>query len=141
MIEWLIYSAETGAELRRETATTPPTLNAGELAAEVPRSAMGLAPQTAWSAQARAFRDVPLVDGPTLLRLLTPAEIAAAVATPAVYPVVLQFLLLLTGGQPQRVTSPLHQAGAAALRDGGILTPARHAQFVLGLPPQQGDPE
>lgn len=138
MIEWLIYSAETGAELRRETAATPPTLDAGELAAEVPRSAMGLAPQTAWSAQARAFVDVPLVDGPMMVRILLPSEIAAACANPATMPIVLQWLVLIAGGRPQRVNSPLHIAAADAMFGAGVLTNERHTQFLAGVPPMIG---
>jgi hypothetical protein len=132
---WLLYDTETGAQIG-ELVAEEPVPGAGEAMVLVPGSAIGGA--TVWNPAARAFRDVPLVDGPTLLRLLTPAEIAAAVAAPAVYPVILQFLLLIAGGQPQRVTSPLHQAGAAALLAAGILTEPRHAEFAAGLLPNPG---
>lgn len=129
---WLVYDEATGAEIRQEAA---PSLAIGEAAVMMPGSAMSDPPISAWSAAARGFVDVPLVDGPTLLRLLTPAEIGAACANPATIPVVLQWNLLLHAGEPQRVNSPLHIAGANALLAAGVLTPARHVQFLAGQPP------
>lgn len=130
---FLVYDPETGEELRREAE---PVLGAGEASILIPASALMEPPVCVWSPAQRGFVDVPLVDGPALLRLLTAAEITAAVQSPAMVPVILQWLLLLAGGQPQRVNSALHAAGAAAMLAAGVLTEARHAEFLAGIPPQ-----
>lgn len=133
---WLVYDSETGAELRREA--TEPQAIVGEGFERMPGSALAEPPISVWNAGMRGFVDVPLVDGPMLRRLLTPAEIAAACANPATIPIVLQWNLLLHAGEPQRVNSPLHIAGANALLAGGVLTTARHAEFLAGVPPTIG---
>lgn len=133
---WLIYDAETGDELRR--SATLPELGEGEGAERMPASGLSDPPASIWSPAARGFVDVVEVTGPRLFELLTMAEITAAAASTdeGVRSVLLTWLLLLAGGRPQRVNSPLHQAGAAALLADGILTPERHAQFVAGEPVQ-----
>ena len=129
---WLKSSTITGAQLGA-LAEVVTQLAANEAAVRVPGSA--LSGISAWSAAERGFVDVPLVDGPALLRLLTQAEIVAATTNAATVPVVLQWLLLLAGGQPQRTNSALHIAGAGALLAAGVLTAPRHAQFLAGQPP------
>lgn len=130
---FLIYNPDTGEELER-LAELPPAGQPVSWAA-IPASALLTPPLSSWSPSARGFVDVPLVDGPALRRLLTPAEIAAACSNPATIPVVLQWNLLLHAGEPQRVNSPIHIAGANALLAAGVLTPARHAQFLAGILP------
>jgi hypothetical protein len=130
---FLIFDLETGAELRRGDVETVET---GEGIVKMPGSALTEPPLTIWSPAERGFMDVPLVDGPALLTLLTQAEIVAATANPTTIPVVLQWQLLIGGGQAQRVNSPLHIAGANALLAAGVLTQARHAQFLAGEPAQ-----
>jgi hypothetical protein len=133
---WLVYEDATGAEIRRETSE--PQLSAGEAAVRVPGSAMGEPPLSVWSAPHRGFIDVPLADGPAMLRLLTAAEIQAMCSNPATIPIALNWLVLVVGGRPQRVNSPLHIAAANAMRDAGVLTLPRHAEFVAGAPPSSG---
>ena len=131
---FLVYDPATGEQVGDWLDQEPqpsPTL----MAVRVPGSAKLTPPLTMWSAPARGFVDVVLVDGPMMLKLLTPAEIAAMCTTAATVPIVLQWLVLIAGGQPQRVNSPLHISTAAAMRDAGVLTTERHAEFVAGTPP------
>ena len=134
---WLIYDVETGAEVSR-SATEPDNLPAHQSARLMPESALMVEPITVWSPAARGFVDVPLVDGPTMLRLLTGPEIVAACSNPATVPIVLNWLVLVAGGRPQRVNSSLHIAAAASLQAAGVLTPERHAEFLAGIPPSEG---
>jgi hypothetical protein len=130
---WLIYDDLTGAQVGDWHATEP-TPGQGQSVARVPGSAK--TGESAWIATKRAFMDVPLMDGPRLLQCLTAAEITAATTNPATIPVVLQYLLLLVSGKPQRINSPMHIGGAAALFSGSVLTQERYDEFLMGQPPQ-----
>jgi hypothetical protein len=128
---WLIYDEATGAEIRRVASIDTAT---GEAAAEIPASALLDLPISQWSANRRGFVDVPLVDGPRMGLMLTSAEIEALVnhADAAVRAIPLRWLLLIAFGMPQRVNSPLHISTANGMLAAGVLTQARHAQFLSG---------
>jgi hypothetical protein len=130
---WLLYNVQTGAQIG-DLLESEPTPAAGQAAVMVPGSA--LAGVTAWSAAQRGFVEVPLVDGPRMGAMLTWAEINAMAAHPdaAIRAIPLQWLLMIAFGRPQRVNSPLHIDTANALLAGGVLTTARHAQFLAGDP-------
>lgn len=128
---FLIYSQQTGAELRRQAGED---CAPGEGAFEIPPSATLDPPLSEWSPALRGFVEPILVDAPTMRKLLTDAEIAAMCSAPAMMPVVLQWLFMIAAGEPQRINSPLHIGTGAAMREAGILSLSRHAQFVAGIP-------
>jgi hypothetical protein len=128
---FLIFDLETGEELRRGEVETVAT---GEGIVTMPGSALMEPPLTIWSPSERGFVDVPLVDGPRMGRMLTAAEIEALVnhSDAAVRAIPLRWLLLIAFGMPQRVNSPLHISTANGMLAAGVLTQARHAQFLAG---------
>lgn len=134
---WIVYNTETGQQIGDWHETAPEPAD-GEAMERVPGSAIGPQPLTMWSATARGFVDVPLVDGPRMGTMLTAAEIEALVnhADAAVRAIPLRWLLLIAFGMPQRVNSPLHISTANGMLAAGVLTQARHAQFLAGEPVQ-----
>lgn len=135
---WIIYNTETGARIGELVSEQPTELPEGQTSLPVPPSAM--IDVSAWSVAARAFVEVPLIDGPMMGRLLTWDEVVALVShpVPEISRLPILWMLLIAFGQPQRANSPLHISTGEAMFAGGIFNAARRAQFLAGEP--VGDP-
>lgn len=145
---WLIYSTETGEELRRTDAA--PELAEGEAAATV-----SMAPGTSWSPALRGFVDappVPRLTGLQILGLYTSAQHARArrmlvAVFPAGHPQAGELLdpnamvqrlvdATLALREPIAITDPFHVNGTGFLRAVGVIeSDAEAARILAGIPP------
>ncbi|WP_194745716.1 hypothetical protein [Thermaurantiacus tibetensis] len=136
-MRWLVYSLDTGEELRRTDAPQP-DLAEGEAAAEIPASAEGGDPLTEWQPASRTFMDVPRLDADGIYGLFT-AEERAAILTCGVPQVIGLVLALRFMRRPIRASDPLHVQGVALLQGLGLITAERAAQILAFQPPVDAD--
>jgi hypothetical protein len=126
---WLIYSLETGAELRRVETLEPGTLAEGEGASRIPASALAASPLSEWSPAARGFIEIERRSGPELVALFTTEELATMLQTGPLD--ILRLLLAIALVRvPVRASEPFFVTGVQAAAAAGFLTAPRAAAIL-----------
>jgi hypothetical protein len=128
-MRWLVYSLETGAELRRVETLDAGDLAEGEGAARIPASATAPSPLSEWNPEARAFTEIERRGGPELVALFTTEELAAMLQTGPLD--ILRLLLAIALVRvPIRASEPFFVAGVGQAAAAGFLTGPRAAAIL-----------
>jgi hypothetical protein len=134
---YMIYSTETGEELRDVPDGFIPNPGPGEAAVKRPGSARTEPPAITWDPASRVFVEPRAIDAVDAFALLTEAELTSILSSgvAAVIGLVLGMILTTLRGQKVALTSTYHLQGALLLRDTGFLTQTRYEQFRDGISP------
>jgi hypothetical protein len=132
---WLVFNAETGAQIGA-LHPTPPEPQAGQSVAVVPASAMASPPLTQWSPVLRGFVDVPQTHIMTRLefQLLFTQNERAAIRSSADSSVQ-DFVELSKIAGHIDLTHATTISGVNHLQTVGLLSTARAAQVLAGQAP------